>query len=160
MQCPFCKISIKKTRVIDTRETPDGIRRRRKCESCQERFTTYEYVASTNLLVIKRDKRREDFNKEKLITSLRLAFTKRPTPIEAIKNAAVKIEEALNDLGKREIQSSDIGELVMDYLRQTDDIAYVRFASVYRCFQDVDSIADEIKQLQQSKQQAKEVLMN
>lgn len=147
MQCPYCKVTIKNTRVVDTRETPDGIRRRRQCEHCDQRFTTYERIATLNLMVIKSDKRREEFNKDKLIKSLQIACTKRPVSSQAIQQAADEIEETLNELGKSEVHSSQIGEMVMTYLKAVDAIAYVRFASVYRSFQDVDSLAAEIEQL-------------
>jgi len=147
MQCPYCKVTVKNTRVIDTRETPDGIRRRRQCEQCDQRFTTYERIATINLMVIKSDKRREEFNKEKLIKSIQIACTKRPISSQEIQQAAETIEETLYDLGKNEVSSAKIGEMIMAYLKEVDDIAYVRFASVYRSFQDVDSLAAEIEQL-------------
>lgn len=151
MKCPFCKSTIKQTRVVDTRETPTGIRRRRECEQCSQRFTTYERISSPHLLVIKQDKRRESFNKEKLIKSMQIACTKRPIATYIIDELANKVEEKIQDMGKREVPSSEIGELVMAALKETDAVAYVRFASVYRRFQDVDSIAAEIEQLQADK---------
>jgi len=154
MNCPFCKESIKKTRVIDTREVQDGIRRRRQCEACKQRFTTYERVASVSLMVIKSDKRRESFNREKLIRSLQLAYSKRPVSSKEIVATVDVIEEALYDEGRNEIHSSQIGEMVMNHLQEHDGVAYVRFASVYRQFQDVDTIAAEIERLQAFKRKA------
>ncbi|MDM8519168.1 transcriptional regulator NrdR [Anaerolineales bacterium HSG6] len=151
MLCPFCRKSIKNTRVIDTREVPDGIRRRRQCERCNERFTTYERVATVGLMVSKSDKRREPFNRDKLTTSIRLACTKLPVSSEIIAQTITKIEEQLYDIGKREINSAKIGELAMERLKEIDDVAYIRFASVYLGFADVDSMAAEIKQLQTDK---------
>ena len=151
MHCPFCRKSIKNTRVIDTREVPDGIRRRRQCERCNERFTTYERVATVGLIVKKSDRRREPFNREKLTTSIRLACTKLPVSSKTVAETITKIEEQLYDIGKGEINSAKIGELAMERLKEIDDVAYVRFASVYLGFADVDSMAAEIKQLQLDK---------
>ncbi|MEM7348502.1 MAG: transcriptional regulator NrdR [Chloroflexota bacterium] len=150
MKCPFCGAS-SNIRVIDTREVTDGIRRRRLCEHCNQRFTTYERIASMNLLIVKRDGRREEFDKDKLVKSLRLACTKRPISSATIEAAANEIESALYALSKSEIDSINVGEKVMDQLQDIDEVAYVRFASVYRRFRDVDSIAEEIQHLQERK---------
>jgi transcriptional repressor NrdR len=147
MKCPFCSASSQNIRVIDTREVVDGIRRRRQCDQCKQRFTTYERIASMNLLVIKRDGRREEFDREKLIKSMRIACSKRPVSSYAVEEAAQDIESRLYALGKSEVDSLRIGELVMDHLQDIDDVAYVRYASVYRRFRNVDSMAEEIEQL-------------
>jgi transcriptional repressor NrdR len=145
MKCPFCGATSNHIRVIDTREVTDGIRRRRECEQCKQRFTTYERVASMNLLVVKEDGRREEFDRDKLVKSMRIACTKRAVSSATIEAAAQEIESKLYALGKSEVKS--IGEMVMEQLRDIDDVAYVRFASVYRSFKDVDSMAEEIEQL-------------
>ena len=157
MKCPFCSASSTHIRVIDTREVTDGIRRRRECDQCSQRFTTYERIASINLLVIKRDGRREEFNKEKLVKSMRTACSKRPVSSAAIEDAAREIEATLYAMGKSEVSHQQIGELVMQHLQDIDDVAYVRFASVYRRFQDVDSMAEEIQQLQARKRREEEL---
>lgn len=157
MKCPFCSAASSHIRVIDTREVSDGIRRRRECDQCKQRFTTYERIASLNLLVVKRDGRREEFDKEKLVKSMRIACSKRPVSSAAIEAAAQEIESRLYAMGKSEVASLQVGEMVMDHLQDIDDVAYVRFASVYRRFRDVDSIAEEIQQLQARRQREREL---
>lgn len=157
MKCPFCNATSQHILVIDTREVTDGIRRRRKCEQCGQRFTTYERIATMNMLVIKRDGRREEFDKEKLVKSMHVACSKRPVSSYAIDKAAQEIEAQLYALGKSEIDSLRIGEMVMDQLQDIDDVAYVRFASVYRRFQDIDSITEEIQHLQARKRREVEL---
>ena len=157
MKCPFCGAASSHIRVIDTREVTDGIRRRRECEQCKQRFTTYERIASMNLLVIKRDSRREEFDKEKLVKSMRISCSKRPVSSAAIEEAAREIEAKLYALGKSEVDSLRIGEMVMDQLQDIDEVAYVRFASVYRRFRDVDSMAEEIQQLVARKRREEEL---
>ena len=160
MKCPFCGASGKdkySIRVIDTREVADGIRRRRECDRCHQRFTTYERIASVNLLVIKQDGRREEFDREKLIKSMRIACSKRAISIATIETAAQEIESRLFALAKSEVDSQQIGELVMQHLRNIDDVAYVRFASVYRRFRDVDSISEEIENLLAHKRREEEL---
>jgi transcriptional repressor NrdR len=157
MKCPFCSASSQHIRVIDTREVTDGIRRRRECEQCQQRFTTYERVATMNILVVKRDGRREEFDKEKLVKSMRISCSKRPVSSYAIDQAAQEIESRLYALGKSEIDSLRVGEMVMEQLRDIDDVAYVRFASVYRRFRDVDSMAEEIQHLLARKRREEEL---
>lgn len=157
MKCPYCGSSSNYIRVIDTREVTDGIRRRRECEQCKQRFTTYERVASINLLVVKRDGRREEFDREKLVKSMRTACSKRAVSSAAIEAAAQDIEAKLYAMNKSEVEARIIGEMVMDHLQDIDDVAYVRFASVYRRFTDVDSMADEIKQLIARKQREQEL---
>lgn len=157
MKCPFCGASSQHIRVIDTREVTDGIRRRRECDQCDQRFTTYERIATMNMLVIKRDGRREEFDKEKLVKSMHIACSKRPVSSYAIDRAAQEIESQLYALGKSEIDSLHIGEMVMDQLQNIDDVAYVRFASVYRRFRNVDSIAEEIQHLQARRRREEEL---
>ncbi|RME75821.1 MAG: transcriptional repressor NrdR [Chloroflexi bacterium] len=157
MKCPFCGASSSHIRVIDTREVSDGIRRRRECDQCRQRFTTYERVASINLLVVKRDNRREEFDREKLVKSMRISCSKRPVSSAAIEDAARDIEARLYAMGKSEIPSLKIGEMVMEHLRDIDEVAYVRYASVYRRFRDVDSMAEEIQQLMERKRREEEL---
>lgn len=153
MKCPFCNSN--DSRVIDTREVTDGIRRRRECNACKQRFTTYERVASINLLIVKRDGRREEFDRDKLIKSMRIACSKRPISAEDMEHAAREIETTLYSMGKSELQSLVVGQLVMYQLQNIDDVAYVRYASVYRRFQDVSNMAEEIEQLQERKRREK-----
>jgi transcriptional repressor NrdR len=157
MKCPFCSATSNHIRVIDTREVADGIRRRRECDQCRQRFTTYERIASVNLLVVKRDGRREEFDKEKLVKSMRTACSKRPVSSASIEAAAQEIEAKLYALGKGEVDYYQVGEMVMDHLQDIDDVAYVRFASVYRRFRDVDSITQEIQQLQARRRREEEL---
>ena len=147
MRCPFC--TEPETRVIDSRLVGDGdqIRRRRECTACQERFTTYE-AAELNLpRVIKSDGRREPFREEKLRTGLLRALEKRPVPSEHVEHALAEIKRSLRSGGEREVASRLIGDLVMEQLRSLDRVAFVRFASVYRSFQDVQAFVDEIERL-------------
>ncbi len=147
MRCPFCGAT--DARVVDTRDVSDGIRRRRECEKCRQRFTTYERIATVNLLVVKRDERREKFNRDKLLSSLQSACGKRPVSAGVLEDAAREIEADLYALGEAEVPSHVIGELVMKRLRDIDGVAYVRFASVYRRFEDVDRMATEIETLKE-----------
>ena len=155
MKCPFCDAS--NARVIDTREVSDGIRRRRECQQCHQRFTTYEWVARVNLLVVKRDKSRESFDRDKLLNGMQAACSKRPVSADALEEAAREIESALYAMGRSEVDSLKIGELVMDHLRKIDDVAYVRFASVYRRFTDVERMAEEIDALREHKRREEEL---
>ena len=145
MKCPFCGGS--ESRVKDSRDVGDAIHRRRECEHCGERFSTYERVEQFRLVVIKRDQRREDFDRQKLYMGLRKACEKRPLPVGELENAVEEIEQALYRLGRKEIPSSVIGELVMEHLQRMDKIAYIRFASVYRSFADVETMFEEIQRL-------------
>lgn len=147
MNCPYCGGT--GSRVIDSRPLDGGVRRRRKCLSCGARFTTYERVQSRNIFVVKKDGRREEFSRDKLSSGIRKACEKRPLPIGAIDKLIDNIEAGLYGLGKAEIPSSIIGDLVMQGLKKLDHIAYIRFASVYREFADigvlkvaVDSLAE------------------
>lgn len=135
MNCPYCGGS--GSRVIDSRPLDGGVRRRRKCLSCGARFTTYERVQSRNIFVVKKDGRREEFSRDKLSSGIRKACEKRPLPIGAIDKLIDNIEAELYSLGKAEIPSSIIGDLVMQGLQKLDHIAYIRFASVYREFADI-----------------------
>ncbi len=135
MNCPYCGGT--GSRVIDSRPLDGGVRRRRKCLSCGARFTTYERVQSRNIFVVKKDGRREEFSRDKLSSGIRKACEKRPLPIGAIDKLIDNIEAELYSLGKAEIPSSIIGDLVMQGLQKLDHIAYIRFASVYREFADI-----------------------
>ncbi len=145
MKCPYCGGT--ESRVKDSRDVGDAIHRRRECEHCKGRFSTYERVEQSHLMVIKRDQRREPFDRQKLYIGLRKACEKRPLPIWEIENAVEGIEQDLYRLSKLEIPSSIIGEMVMERLRQMDKIAYIRFASVYRSFGDVETMFEEIQKL-------------
>lgn len=148
MKCPFCGHG--DTQVVETRMAEDGdfIRRRRQCAHCEKRFTTYERPEVSFPAVVKKDGRRIEYERAKLLGSFHLALRKRPVSTEQIDGAVERIEEKLLNLGVREIPSSRIGELVMRELKKLDKVAYVRFASVYRSFEDVDdfkSVVDEIR---------------
>ena len=154
MRCPFCGAN--NARVIDTREVSDGIRRRRECLNCHQRFTTYERIATVNLLVVKRDLSRQSFDRDKLLKGMQAACSKRPVSADALEDAAREIEAALYAMGRSEVDSLTIGELVMERLRRIDDVAYVRYASVYRRFTDVESMAEEIDSLRERKRRERE----
>ncbi|UCE04838.1 MAG: transcriptional repressor NrdR [bacterium] len=147
MRCPYCNVN--NSKVIDSRAKSNGrvIRRRRECISCKRRFTTKEYIEETPILVVKCDQRREAFNREKLKQGIMLACTKRPISIDQIDSLANQVENSLKDQSKEEVSSKEIGELVMNQLKQLDQVAYVRFASVYRNFQDMDEFINEIQGL-------------
>ena len=154
MNCPFCGHG--ESRVIDSRESPDGIRRRRECVRCELRFTTYERVHSMPLLVAKRDGRNEPFSRDKLEGSLRIACAKRPLEVGAISKMVTDIENELQKLARAEVESRIIGEMAMERLRALDRVAYIRFASVYRDFQDEDEFARAIESLQVDEQAEEE----
>ena len=148
MKCPFCGHS--ETQVAETRLSEDGasIRRRRQCGACDKRFTTYERAEVSFPVIVKKDGRRIDYEATKLRGSFSLALRKRPVSTEQVGAAIDRIEEALRNLGQREVASSRIGELVMRELQQLDKVAYVRFASVYRSFEDIDefkTLVDEVR---------------
>ena len=145
MNCPFCGHFDSK--VIDSRDVNDGIRRRRECLKCESRFTTYERLEPAGLFVIKKDERREPFSKEKLLAGLRKACEKRPLPTGIVDKLGDDIEAELYSKGKAEIPSTVIGDLVMEKLKKTDYIAYIRFASVYRDFTDITALKREIDTL-------------
>ncbi|MDH3892591.1 MAG: transcriptional regulator NrdR [candidate division Zixibacteria bacterium] len=147
MKCPHC--GHEEDKVVDSRPSNENraIRRRRECLGCNERFTTYEYVEQSTLTVIKSDNRREPFDRTKLLQGLKLACNKRPVSAKQIENLADQVEGEINSRSKSEILSQDIGEIVMDRLRDVDEIAYVRFASVYRKFKDKEEFLEEMKKL-------------
>ncbi len=145
MDCPFC--GYRDSKVIDSRDVNDGIRRRRQCLGCDSRFTTYERLQTTGLFVIKKDQRREEFSKDKLITGIRKACEKRPLPTGTVDKLADDIEVELYQKGKAEIPSAVIGDMVMGRLKNLDYIAYIRFASVYRDFTDITTLKREIDTL-------------
>lgn len=147
MKCPFCQAE--DTKVVDSRPTEDdtSIRRRRLCSLCEQRFTTYERYERPTLVVIKKDKTRAIFDRSKVFNGMLRASEKRPVPVEAIEKAVDEIEEDLRQVNKSEIESIYIGELVMDKLRKIDKIAYIRYASVYREFEDVSGFYDELENL-------------
>lgn len=148
MKCPFC--SHTETQVVETRVSEDGnfIRRRRQCGSCEKRFTTYERPEVNFPVIVKKDGRRIEYDASKLRGSFSLALRKRPVSTEQVGSAIDRIEEKLRNLGQREVQSNLIGELVMRELKKLDKVAYVRFASVYRSFEDIDefkTLVDEVR---------------
>jgi transcriptional repressor NrdR len=147
MRCPHC--SQLDSRVVDSRPVEDGacIRRRRECERCGRRFTTYEKVDDVPLMVVKKDGRREPFDARKILMGLTKACEKRPVPLPRLEESVRGIETQLRNQGEREVPSQVIGELVMERLREIDDIAYVRFASVYRQFKDLSRFRDELEKL-------------
>ena len=145
MNCPYCHYYDSK--VIDSRDVNDGIRRRRQCLRCGSRFTTYERLQLTGLFVMKKDQRREEFNKDKLLTGIRKACEKRPLPTGAVDKLADDIEAELYRQGKAEIPTSVIGDMVMERLKRLDYIAYIRFASVYRDFADITRLKLEVDSL-------------
>jgi len=132
---------------VDSRDTTDGVRRRRECVGCQERFTTYERLQPVNLYVVKKDLRQEEFNKEKLLTGIRKACEKRPLAAEAVEKLADDVESGLVHMGKASIPTSLIGDMVMLHLKKLDNIAYIRFASVYRDFADITDLKQEVDTL-------------
>ncbi|MBM7096484.1 MULTISPECIES: transcriptional regulator NrdR [Alteribacter] len=147
MRCPSCQNN--GTRVLDSRPSDEGrsIRRRRECESCSYRYTTFERVEKTPLIVVKKDGNREEFSREKILRGLIRACEKRPVPLEKLENVVDEVERELRNHGISEIDSHDIGEQVMERLAAIDDVAYVRFASVYRQFKDINVFVDELKEL-------------
>jgi transcriptional repressor NrdR len=149
MQCPFC--NAKDTKVIDSRLVGEGsqVRRRRECLDCNERFTTYEAAELVMPRIIKHDGCREPFDETKLHTGLQKALEKRPVSIEQIEAAINRIKHNLRVTGEREIKSQTLGEMVMEELKQLDQVAYVRFASVYRRFEDINEFREEIKHLEE-----------
>ena len=144
MRCPFCATD--EDKVIDSRQSKDGreIRRRRECLSCARRFTTYERVEEALPMVIKADGRREPFDRNKIVAGLKRAAAKRPVSMEALEEVAEEIERDIADLGQSEVAASEIGERVLPRLRMLDEVSYVRFASIYRDFRDIDEFAKEL----------------
>jgi transcriptional repressor NrdR len=147
VRCPACEA--RETRVVDSRDLDDAatIRRRRECVACGTRFTTYERIEAARLIVVKRDRSRQEFDREKLAAGLRKALTRRPVPDGAADRAADEIEATLRSAGATEVDSSRIGELAMDRLRELDQIAYIRFASVYQSYEDLEALKREVDTL-------------
>lgn len=145
MECPYCSNTTFK--VTDKRASPEGIRRRRECLRCKKRFTTYEKVEKSELYVVKKDGKRERFDVDKLSGGIYKAFEKRPVSKEHVDRAITEIEETLRKKGKKEVKSTIIGELVMKKIKKIDNVAYIRFASVYRDFQDIQDFKQEFKEL-------------
>lgn len=144
MQCPHCSES--RHRVIDTRDTGDTIRRRRQCASCSQRFTTYERIAAS-LLVVKSDGSREPFDRDKLLSGIQTATVKRPVSSQKMEDIVSKIEEGVNKLGRAELTSKVLGSMVLDQLAEIDQVAYIRFASVYLDMSDLTELRGEIDRL-------------
>lgn len=151
MKCPYC--SHPEDKVIDSRPTDEGatIRRRRECLGCQRRYTTYEKVEYMPLMVIKKDKSRQPYNREKLMNGILRACEKRPVSIDAIDKLIDHVEAQIYNSLEREVTSTEIGEKVMAELRKLDEVAYVRFASVYRQFKDIDTFMDELQKIKTEK---------
>jgi transcriptional repressor NrdR len=145
MNCPYCKNA--DSRVIDSRDVNEGIRRRRQCLSCNSRFTTYERLQPASLFIVKKDQRREEYSREKLLSGVRKACEKRPLPTGAIENSVNEIEAELYNQGKAEIPSTLVGDMVMEKLKKMDYIAYIRFASVYREFADIRALKEAVDNL-------------
>lgn len=147
MRCPNCQY--KNTRVLDSRPIEEGraIRRRRECEECDFRFTTFERIEETPLIVVKKEGIREEFSREKLLRGLIKACEKRPVALQQLEQLTMEVEDELRSRGTAEVQSQEVGELIMDQLSSIDEVAYVRFASVYRQFKDINVFLDELKDL-------------
>lgn len=145
MKCPFC--GFQEDKVVDSRTSKNGlaIRRRRECLECAKRFTTYEKVEELLLVVVKKDKRREPFDRFKIIAGMRKACEKRPVSTEVLERAVDDIEKTLQNKMEKEVESTEVGELVMRKLAELDEVAYVRFASVYRQFKDINAFMEEVK---------------
>ena len=137
---------------MDSRDSAEGtiIRRRRECETCKRRFTTYERVEELNPLVVKKDGRREGFDRDKLLAGLKKACEKRPVSVDQVEQLATEIERKLQEMGEKEVPSTTIGQMVMERLPLLDEVAYVRFASVYRSFRDIAEFMDELKEILQT----------
>ncbi|MBN1914043.1 MAG: transcriptional repressor NrdR [Candidatus Omnitrophica bacterium] len=147
MKCPYCGYS--EDKVVDSRATSEdsAIRRRRECLKCGKRFTTYEYIEEVSLMVIKKDGRRQPFDRKKILSGVIKACEKRPVAMEKMEEIVVQVERAIQKKSDREVPTSRIGELVMEKLKSLDDVAYVRFASVYRQFKDVGQFMVELKDI-------------
>ena len=150
MHCPYCdKVDSK---VTDSRVVENGVRRRRECQACGVRFTTYERVQSNSLMVTKRDGRREEFDREKVISGIRKACTKRPVPSRTIEKIVEEIEAELPAMGHADVPTSVVGSMVMDRLRHLDEVAYIRWASVYRNFEEIESFERAVQDLREDTQ--------
>lgn len=155
MKCPYC--SSGDSRVIDTREARSRIRRRRECLNCHQRFTTYEMIATVPLTVIKRDGRSQPFESAKLVSGIRKACAKQPVSEEEVEALAEEVERELYEMGQPEVESALIGKLVLERLRELDEVAYLRFASVHRRFPDADTLAEEIEDYKEWKRREEEL---
>jgi len=149
MKCPYCQGG--DTRVIDTREANEGVRRRRECTGCGKRFTTYEHVAASNPMVVKRDGRREEFDRAKLMAGVRKACAKRPIAVEEVERLVNAVESRVRARKKGEVKSRVIGDMVMKKLKELDEVAYIRFASVYLPLDDLNAIKREVDRLLEQK---------
>ena len=151
MKCPFC--GDQESKVVDSRHSEDGnsIRRRRECIACQRRFTTYEIVESLPIIVVKRDGTRQSFDRNKILNAMVRAFDKRKVEIADLERIATEIEQTIQNTLEREVSTDKIGEMVMERIKSIDEVAYIRFASVYRRFQDVGSFVQEINQFLEKK---------
>ncbi len=147
MKCPYCEYE--ESKVVDSRPTDEGeaIRRRRECLECGKRFTTYEKVESIPLMVIKKDGSRQMFDSQKLLNGIMRACEKRPVPMKDMEHIALEIEATIQNQLQREVSTQEIGEMVMEGLKDLDEVAYVRFASVYRQFKDINTFIDEVNKL-------------
>ena len=152
MKCPYC--SSTDSKVVDSREVSDAVRRRRECPSCNQRFTTHERIEKVSLAVVKKDGRREGYERSKLAGGIRTACFKRPIPVETIESVVDHVEGSVYSLGRNEVPSHAIGEMVMDQLQALDGVAYVRFASVYRQFRDVDGLVEQVQAWQNWRRKA------
>ena len=151
MKCPFC--GFQESKVVDSRPSADNlsIRRRRECLGCQRRFTTYEMVESLPMVVVKKDGSRQNFDKQKILTGLQHSCINRPVPIAELERITNEIEQAVMNSMEREISTGEIGEMVMERLKPLDEVSYIRFASVYRQFKDVNSIMRELTKILEEK---------
>jgi len=147
LNCPYCNFEMSK--VVDSRPTEEGnaIRRRRECENCKKRFTTYEKIEQVSVMVIKKDGSREYFDREKILKGIVRSCEKRPITLEQMENVVSEIEKEILNMMQREVSSDKIGELVMERLKELDEVCYVRFASVYRQFKDINSFLEELKNI-------------
>ena len=151
MKCPFC--GDQESKVVDSRHSDDGnsIRRRRECMACQRRFTTYEIVESLPIIVVKRDGTRQSFDRNKILNAMVRAFDKRKVEVSELERITTEIEQTIQNTLEREVSTDKIGEMVMERIKSIDEVAYIRFASVYRRFQDVGSFVHEINQFLEKK---------
>ncbi|KDR95028.1 transcriptional repressor NrdR [Peptoclostridium litorale DSM 5388] len=151
MKCPYC--GFMQSKVIDSRPTDEGcsIRRRRECDDCKKRFTTYEKIEDVPVMVVKKEGTRQIFNRNKIINGMLRACEKRPVSTESVEKAVADIENSLNSSGVREVLSEKIGEMVMEKLKMLDEVAYVRFASVYRQFKDINTFYEELEKILKEK---------
>ncbi len=149
MKCPFC--GYRESKVVDSRPAEESIRRRRECLACEKRFTTYETVESLPMVVIKKDGSRQSFDRQKVFNGMLRACEKRPVSVAQLEQLAAEIEQSLQNSLEREIQTQEIGEQVMEKLKTVDEVAYVRFASVYRQFKDINTFMQELSKILEEK---------